>query len=275
MFKPKARPFPPGTFVPTPLRVVSIIHLCIAFSALLFDLGYPFMGKLFEDKRLNSIYESVIAESALYQQLSFEKQTEIQAAHQALLNRMHQPFSTKFDHAMRILLIELPPFQKAWIFFSIIIPILILMKIDGAHRAAWILPIITLVFIANQFTFPTVPEKWKENALFPTEQMLLDQYLGEPLANSISDQREQLLKGWHLYLIKEWSKEEPSQTESDFKRQLSKGLFAFNLARIDAIQQDSLFPSYLRNKEPFLLVMFLLWNLFFAWFANRRKWFIL
>jgi len=274
MIKTKARTFPPGTFIPTPLRVVAIIQLCIAFSAILYDMGHPFMGQLFEQKRLKGVYESIIQENDRFQQLPYQQQLNIQEGYKELADSMQLPFSTKMSQSTRILLIELPPFQKAWIFFSIIIPLLMLMKIDGAHRAAWVLPIITLVFIANQYTFPAVPENLKEYALFPTEKEIFEGYLKVPLADSISDQREQLINGWHLYLIDQWVGEEPSNDQSVLERQVADGLFAFNISRVEAIKEDSAFPSYLRKKGPFLLMTFLAWNLFFAWFANRRKWFL-
>ena len=274
MFKPKSRTYIKGTFVPTPLRVIAIIHLCIAFSALLFDMGYPFMGQLFENKRLNAIYETVLQNESHFQQLPYQKQVEIEGSHQSLVSRMHTPFLSKLRKSFSIILLELPPFQKAWIFFSILIPILILLKIEGAQRAAWILPFITIVYGVNQlFLYPSHAHLY-EDSLFPTEQVIVNDYLNDPLSTNILEQREQLLKGWHSYVVNQWANEPPSSNEEEFKKQLSKGLFAFNVARIDVIQQDSALPSYLRRKGSLFILSFLLWNIFFAIFVNRRKWFI-
>lgn len=270
----RSRTFPPGTFVPTPLRVVAIIHLCIAFSALLFDMGYPFMGQLFENKRLNGIYENVLNESTLFQALPYQKQAEIVEGHQALAEQMHTPFMTKFRQAVSIILLELPPFQKAWIFFSILIPLLILLKIDGAHRAAWILPLITFIYAFNQVSLYPYNKELFESRLFPSEQTLLDDYLHEPLASNIINQKDQLLKGWQLFIVRNWTHETPSTDNHEFKTQFTKGLHAFNLARIHAINMDASFPPYLRKKGSFVMMGFFIWNCFFAWFVNRKRWFI-
>lgn len=256
-----------------PLRIVAIIHLCIAFSALLFDMGYPFMGQLFEDKRLNGIYETVLQDRDHFQQLPYQKQVELEEGHHTVSDRMHTSFGSKLRQAISIIMVELPPFHKAWIFFSILIPIFILMKIDGAHRAAWILPFITFIFGFNQIAFNPFDHELFENSLFPNEQTIVDDYLDEPLATSILTQKEQLLKGWHLYVINKWAKEAPSSDSTDFTEQLAKGLYAFNLARIDAINLDSAFPPYLRKKGSFFMMSFFVWNFFFAWFVNRRRWY--
>ena len=49
-----------------------------------------------------------------------------------------RPVLQKIQDGIGLLMRDIPPFEQAWIFFSITIAILILLKVDGAKSAAWI-----------------------------------------------------------------------------------------------------------------------------------------
>jgi hypothetical protein len=272
MFKKQKRIFPPGTFIPTPLRILSIIHLCIAFSALLYVMGYPFMGQLFENKRQLLIYEQVTTDEDFFNSLPYDLQIEINDGFQELKARMRVPFSSKFTQSISILLFHLPPFHKAWLLFSILIPLLLLIKIDGAARAAWLLPVITAAFIFDHINHTHPQYQTKEEQLFPNEQWLVDRYLKQPLPSSVSEQHNLLLKGWKLYLIDQWGNSQSPHSQNIEEEQLKIAQFTFNAARLSALASDKPIPSYQRRKSHALLLAFFLWNTFFAWYVNRRKW---
>lgn len=273
MFKVKKRTFPSGAFVPTPLRVVAIIHLCIAFSAIFYEISYPFLGQLFDNKRLYHLYESIFANEQLFQDLPHHQIIELQDGFANLQREMKTSFSTKFSQSISILLFGLPPFQKAWLLFSVILPILILIKIDGSHHAAWILPLISAIFLLNQVSLNNTNSTIYEKSLFPTEELVISRYLKQQLPANIAEQQKYLTRGWQLYLIDNWAKEKLSSNQKIFQKQLSKGKFKFNLARIEAVKKDLATPPYLSKRSPLLSLFFFLWSVFFAWFVNRRKWF--
>ncbi|MGZ3632816.1 MAG: hypothetical protein ACXWM7_00605 [Parachlamydiaceae bacterium] len=43
---------------------------------------------------------------------------------------------------VELLLIKTPPLELVWLFFSILIPLLLLLRYEGAAQACWLLPII-------------------------------------------------------------------------------------------------------------------------------------
>jgi len=272
MFKAPKPTFPLGTFIPTPMRIVVIIHLCIAFSALLFVLSYPFMGQLFETKSDRLLYESVINKEPLFTTLSVEKQLTIQEKYQSTSEQMQIPFSVKLKRSFHLLLIQMPPFQKAWIFFSILLPILMLLKIEGAATASWLLPVITIAFVFNHLYYTEVPQLSKEHQLFPTEEYIVDHYIDKPLSSSIIEQQKQLRQGWNLYLITEWAKETPSADSLIKEQQIRKGEFLFNVARVDALSLEKPVSFFKKRTNHLVLFLYIVWNIFFAWFVNRRKW---
>src|SRR4051812_38869550 len=55
--------FPPGTFIPTPQRLMAIGQLCLAFSLMLWYLTQPFMGEYFALRSRMLLYEYVMGTS--------------------------------------------------------------------------------------------------------------------------------------------------------------------------------------------------------------------
>lgn len=288
MFSKKLRKiFPPGTFLPTPLRILAIIQLCIAFTTISLYASYPFMGALFTQRSQLSLFENVMGtlpevsfEQANYNREHFGKLSSSEQA--KILESYHQiqangnlSFLDKCKDSMTILLLKMPPFTKAWVFFSVLISILLLRKTEGAAKASWVLPILAAAFAIDAYQNPPKKRIFAEANLFPTEEVILRDYLKEPLSPTILKQHEQLKKGWNLFLIREWAKEEPLP-DPENQMQIYKGEFAFNLERLRLRLQNPKFtPSFLAGVSYNPLAYYLLcfwWNLFFAWFMNRKRW---
>jgi hypothetical protein len=275
MFRKKAnRPPPsPGTFIPTPQRIIAIIQLCLVFSLMGWLGGYPFMGEHFVIKSKTALYTHVM-DSPSFTSLPTRKQAIIQSAYGDLQKQASRPFLLKMSDSIRILLFDVSPFALAWMLFSLAIAILILLKIEGARQAAWILPLIVLAYGIDNIQIGTRSDASPDVALFPSEQRILADYLKEPLNSNIAMQEQQLRKGWNLYLVEEWTHETPSSDEATFAHQITQGNFAFTLARLDKLHQpQSPIPfSGMRQKEPLLLLMlYFVWNLFFAYKMNRMS----
>ena len=282
MFSNKKRCFPSGTFIATPLRVIVIIQLCIAFTLLVSYAGYPFMGELFEIKSGKILYEAVMgkgdtAVAAHFSKLPYQERRIIEEEYGILQQRSQKSVGEKLNRSIKILISEIPPFEKAWLTFSIVISILLLLRIEGAATAAWILPLIVVVYSVDNTIYGYSGIHSKEAALFPTEQQIVEKYLKEPLNPNILDQKEQLLRGWRYYLIREWATEIPSKNDEVFQNQAKKGEFHFNLARISALTSEP-YPTdrivFHPKVSPVILLSYLVWNLFFAWFINRKKWWV-
>lgn len=290
------REFPHGTFIPTPQRVVAILQLCLAFTVIIASCCYPFLGELFAHKSNTLLYENVMGNSVLADKLGkhapayrelLKRNSErfialpesqrnpIIQQYDQLQAKSDKTFLSKIRDSFMILAKGLPAFERAWIFFAIVIPLLLLLRIEGAAKAAWLLPIIVVLYAADNYLYGASSKESADANLFPTEQVIVAEYLKEPLSSSILEQQQELTRGWELYLVSQWAREQPSTEASVFEQQVERGQFAFNLARIKAIAKESaaskMNPIPLKQKEPLIvLLLYVLWNFFFAWWVNRN-----
>lgn len=274
--------FPPGTFIPTKARIAAIIQLCIAFSYFLWIASQPFLGDLF----------AIRSEMALFETL-FGTRTELNVKEKEKLERHRDRFaSLPQDHrhaieshyqvlqeknntspgkklqSMVFLIIGAPPFALALLLFSIAIPLLLLLRVEGAAHACWLLPLWVFFAVLER---PAHPPPANEGALFPSEQMLLERHNAAPLKAGILEQYQQLQAAWQLYLVEEWGKEIPAKQPELFAQQVEQGEFAFTLSRANAkTKQQFSLPSEASTHLP-LLPLYLLWSVAFAWTAQYLK----
>ena len=276
MFRKKIKKeFPPGTFIETPVRVMAILQLCLVFTVILWNGSKPFMGEHFAVKSRLLVVENVMAEEnqEFFTILPEAEKEMILSNYRFLKQKMEAPFSDKLKRAVYDLAVRMPGFERLWIVLGIAIPILLLKKVEGARLAVWLLPAVTLFYCIDNYYYALPQKMPMEASLFPKEQQLVDRYLEKPLSANILEQREQLLLGWKRYLVTEWALEKP-QSEV-FDKQVRKGEFAFNVARI-ALQQEEAFLQNdgLKNKftkdSLFLLLLYVLWNFALAGLACRR-----
>jgi len=170
------------------------------------------------------------------------------------------------------LLYDLPALEQLWILLSIVIVLLLIFNIEGAKQAVWLLPIVVMCYAVDNYLTGTKPHVQADVALFPSEQTISNDYLYQPLSANIFEQQQQLQKGWQLYLIREWAQELPSEEQSSFDLQAEKGEFAFTLARLDKLNEESRLDRaalFHERKSWLMLLLYLIWNLFFAYQISR------
>ena len=230
------------------------------------------MGELFSTKAKLLVYQHVMGKkleghAAQFAQPTFKQRSQILHDYDVLQKRLETGFMEKMGRALQGLW-QLPMLEKAWIFFAILIPILLLKRIDGAVQIVWILPLLTVAYAVENRLQGSPKAMTLEERLFPSEAALLRDYLKEPLAPSLPQQQQQLERGWQIYLVREWAKEIPADREAELKKQVEKGDFAFNLARLSAIKNQ---PAPIdRKQESFgLLALYLFWNLSFALLVHK------
>ena len=170
------------------------------------------------------------------------------------------------------LLFRTPAFEMAWIFFSVTICILLLSKREGAQQTVWLLPIIILVFAVNNYLFtkPSMPSP--DEALFPTEEMLIKDYLSAPLSPSILEQKKQLEEGWKRYLIDQWTSAKVKNLESH--HQFEEAEFNFTVQRLKLLHfqsQAEWLGNFPKKSNLALLFLYFFWNIFFAWAVYTKK----
>ncbi len=279
--------FPQGTFIPTGPRITAILQLCIIFTILVWNVGYPFMGGLFSIRSQLSLYKEIMGidnasipsehlnklkrNAARFDSLPIEEKQQIIERFNVLQNKLNVSFFEKMKISLKMLFLEIPPFELTWLFFGLIITLLILKKHEGAFKAIWLLPFIAVIYSGDNYFFALKAQPPADHVLYPSEEMIVKHYLDKPLSQSLSEQKRDLLNGWHQYLIKNWSMEEPSKTPETFTRQVENAEFKFNLARLNLLSTQTN-VLYHRIQEPiFLLLLYILWNLFFAYYVTRHK----
>jgi hypothetical protein len=272
-------------FIPISQRIIAIGQLCFAFSLLFWYLFQPFMGEYFALRSRMLLYEYVMGTSDIlksrnkaqlehqshrFKQIPIDEQKLLKDDYQQLELLAKRASLKKIEDSLRVLIQNTPPFEQAWIFFSITIAILILLKKEGAKQAAWILPLIALAYaVDNQLTGK--PSSFSPDYfLFPTEETIIQHYLDEPLASSPLEQKKQLERGWNRYLMAHWS----SNAHENENGQLEESEFNFTLARLKALHfqlpSEWLHPFH-KKLGLFSLSLYLLWNGLFAWVVNRPK----
>jgi hypothetical protein len=281
--KRKKKYFPPGTFIPTPARVVAILQLCMALTMFLWIVSQPFMGDLFTIKSQLLFYETVMGKKELptagqmqrnaerFAALPASTKKQLETGYNSLMKEMQKPFLKKLKRSTELLLTKTPPFELAWIFFSMLIPILLLIRIEGAVPAVWLLVLMTLGYgVDNQLNAPARANT--EAHLFPSESELLSRYVKEPLKPNLFEQESQLKKGWELFLVDQWAKEPMSKNLAQFALQVEKGEFSFNIARINAMKQITQALSVNASPEKHslpTLALYLAWNSLMAAVVTR------
>lgn len=271
MFKKRIKKnFPEGTFIPTFPRILSIIQLCLAFTAFLFAAGSPFLTHHFDIKSKILLYDYVLGNTihttkAHFNELDEHQKNRVMAGYEELNKAASTSFFKKLEQSLNLILIKISAFERAWILFAIVIPILLLKKVEGAKQAVWILPLIALAYLCNNQTLES-PISNEEAMLYPEEDWLSMEYLGKNINEfPIQDQQGQLLKAWHYYLIDFYTKEQPSSDPEIFQNQKVKGEFRFHLARIEKLKGLEESEGFALKKQPFFLMfIYCIWNIFFA-----------
>lgn len=243
---------------------MAILQLCIAFTVICTNIGSPFLDELFVIKEQKLLHEAVL-DSDHYKSLDSATTKSLEEEYAALIEKGRRPFLHKIGDSVKRISIDMPPFKLAWLTLSLIVPIMLLKKREGAKQALWLLPIVTLFYtLDNQLFYPTPPIS-REVALFPTEELLVERYLNAPLSTSLIEQQQQLKGAWNSYLVDKWSDDAPPSDPADYHKQLSRAHFTFTVARLEARKFDKKNqPRYEWRQSPYLLAIYTLWNLAFA-----------
>lgn len=261
--KPKKK-LPPGTFIPFSARISSIIHLCIVFTVIGYILGTPFLEDLFKLKEQEALYQNITANS-FYEQLPIMEKQELSTSYNQVIAMANRSVGKKLLQGFQYIFIYIPAFKLAWILLSVILPVLLLKKVEGAKLAIWILPLLALCYSFDQLMLYPDPLPKKDHQLFPSESQLISKYLPDGLPPLISKQQSELKKAWHLYLVEHWGNQIKTIQVKESSDQLLVANLAFSIARFKAKLYDlKNTPLYEQRQSPLWLFMIVCWNLFFC-----------
>jgi hypothetical protein len=193
-----------------------------------------------------------------------------------LLERLHakwqkqlqKPFLEQTYAAISRIVFSISLWEQTWIALAIATSILLLLKIEGAVAACWLLPFITLCYSVDAYSHTKSQFLAPDEALFPTEEVIFSKVLKEEPKASAFAQKEQLQRGWEEYLLKEWSSEQAPIAKSERKNAIEQAEFDFYVARLELM---ALYPPSGDSKnQPFPVILaYFFWNLFFAWQVHR------
>ena len=259
-------------------RVLAILQLCVIFTYIAWSCLQPPLDEYVSHHSKGTLYRTLIGNSTYFKELPEEKQLSLISDYQAL---QHPPSSNFLEKALnatlntgQMLLFGIPPFMQAWLCFSFAICLMLLLDIEGASAAAWVLPLLVVAHALVSQLYGVPAEPTAEEKLFPTEAYIVENYLKSPPSGSAAEHRALLMNGWHNYLAAEWAKESPSKESpsKDLKiqsEQASRGEYAFNLARLETLTTSKQAAQTRPFHIPLTPLLFFapgfLWSLYFAW----------
>lgn len=234
-------------------------------------MGHPFLDELYANKSRAFLYENVMGDREHFSKLSEVERTEITEQYRALRERMEESFTSKLLRSGYILGWGLSLFERLWIVLAVVVPILLLLRVEGAGVAAWLLPLVVLFYVGDNYQHGKASFASADEALFPTEATIVQGYLKEPLSHRVGEQRQQLLLGWKRYLVQNWAHQEPALEPEQFEKQVKVGEFFFNKARLHALMEmNGNTSSFDQKKSNWILLVYVLWNLIFAWGTKSK-----
>lgn len=285
-----------NTAIPRATRVVVLIQLCLVFWLMISSALKPFMTEFWAYKTTENLFLLIKGDPdllspaqrddpewqprleshrVLFTHLPQVEQESLEAYFLKERSRPGRSLSEAMHLVLQAWIQGLSSYSQAWLFFSFTICLLLLLRVEGGQQASWLLILLTALYALNNSTHGTSPIEAPDYRLIPSEKEITENYLKQPLKGNWNEQRQQLQKGWHIYLIENWAGESAAEEGSEqFAQQLEKGEFAFLVARLKAWQKYKV-PSLsyqLREKRSFFfLFCALLWHVFFAYYVNRRK----
>jgi len=234
-------------------RIILICHLCFAFTYMLWLFLQPPLKHQMQ-ARANQLLTEAITTHEQFDTLPQEEQNGL-TEHTPIQKSPYLP-------ALFQVFKQTPPLFLAWLVLSLLLPIGLIFRIEGAAACLWLLP----VMIAAQILFSFSKEESKTDTFFPSEQYVLQTYAPKDANPSFFKKRQVLQTSWHNYLLAEWATPEDS---------LDLALFNFNVARLHHQKshptEDVLLSGFFAPTGLLRFCFYLGWNLLVAWVLNKQK----
>ena len=245
----------------TKKRILCIVQLCLGLITFLWIILFPFLGSIYHYKSQLFLYESIFGQTDLFELLPKSDQKVLKAKYEKIKALSAKP---KLLEALSFFS-AISPYEMTWVIFAIVLPIFLLLRIEGVNQLVWILPLLCLLFSYENRKFGK--EVFYEK--IPNETYIMDNYIKEPLGSTIKEEFEQLKQGWTKYLVIEWAKESPSLDSLILEQQIRKGQFLFNVQKVKEAAILPLSHSFLTKRSYLTLMLYIIWNFLFACFARN------
>lgn len=241
------------------VRFLCILQLIVVFSVFCWNLGYPFLGAMYEVKQEKILYDYVFQpQNALYYaELPRAEKVWLEKKSSFWKSRLEGSFRAKMKESLMHMYFKMPRLELWWVILSVVACVMVLKQADGFRAVIWFLPLLTALFIFENVVWGEQQKMRGDSALYPSESEIQSRYIPEGLSGTPFEQQNRLSMAWDEYLKDAWGNGD-----------LKKGEFSFTLARIKAREGDKIlsFSKTSFEKEPvYLLALYFIWNVFLAW----------
>lgn len=265
-------------------RILIILHLCLAFAILLYLLVFPFLGAHFSVRSDLLIVESAMGKSnlldsispsqakALSSTLSYKRQNfpSLSIVDQKFLlgmeTELHKEMNLSFSERMTRfggMFLFIPLALWIWLALSFYLSVQLLRGRLVYSWVIWALPLLASLYgIENAYIGKLSPL----DQLIPSEAVLLSEKSADDMEGLSWIEKEQarLDAAWRDFLVDHYGNPEIEPQE---KREALAEMH-FQIAWAKLLPKDRFLP--LQEKHfLFTLLLFVGWNLFFAWKETR------
>lgn len=253
-------------------RSLLILQLCLSFSLLLYFLGFPFFGTHFFYQSELLLVESAMGNHDLLSRLSPERAES--TSEMSLYKKLNFPLLPYSDQALLLsrkqaisdyfslsapeklakslkLYASIPLSLWIWIFLAIFLSICLLLGKTSVSKFLFLLPFCAALYGLSNTLYGIFPQ---EMQLFPSELELKE--VGKS---------QDLKTAWENYLLEKWG----NQGENRVK-QLALAEQKFQMKWVEMKSADPA-SSFSERVNPYLLLLFFLWNLYFVYQVKETK----
>lgn len=206
-------------------RVPSILYLCLLFSLVLWQLGYPFLGEHFQLRSEMLLHSYVMGSSApstmhrtRYLALSSEQRSRLEQRLKELTTYATRSAFKKLADGINLFFSSTPLWELIWIPLAVVVCVRILKERPTSTKMMFFS--LVLLPFCGWITVPHPPMP-PDQALYPTESFLIERYSPPTQIDTF----ERLSFCWNCYLREFWGKDHSSNED---------GAFRFHLARLEA-----------------------------------------
>lgn len=125
-------------------RIYLILHLCVAFTLIIVLVGFPYLDQQLEINRQKKLIQHVQQNGDFYGALPSSMQQKITERYGALLDAQNQ-WGKGIDGVLGALFKGFI-FYRGWLFFSVLVPIMVLLGKKGAREALVLLPLLAVFY---------------------------------------------------------------------------------------------------------------------------------
>lgn len=264
-------------------RVLIILHLCLAFSILLYLIGFPFLGAHFSLRSDLLVVESALGKSTLLQKidpakadlslqsLSYKRDylkelNEIDRKSlldaEALIHEQMGYSAGERLGTLQRFFASIPLSLWAWIFLSVFFSVKMLKELPLPPLRIWILPLLAFIYCIENYERGRLSPL---ESLIPPEPTLALKVEGRNDHESwLQNEQSKVKEAWSRFLLSQYGK---SEDHPAAKREALAEM-RFQMAWIKKMNPNRFI--LLQERHALLtLLLFLFWNLYFAFKTSR------